>query len=103
MGTWLEAVELLARQGWLDPVGVIDLPGANFDSSPRQVGGMRLHCTPLSLGPTSVFAFYLLAFSFAPMLRHIFFAHTLAHTLPFYLSQEMQVLGSLGILLVLTE
>ena len=35
MGTWFEARELLARQGWLDPMGFVDLPGANFDSSPR--------------------------------------------------------------------
>ena len=73
-GTWFEAGELLTRQGWLGPMGVIDLPGANFDSSPRQVGGTRLRCMPLSLGPTSIFAFYLLAFfSFTLMLRHIFF------------------------------
>ena len=35
MGTWFEAGELLARQGWLDLAGFVDLPGANFDSSPR--------------------------------------------------------------------
>ena len=35
MDTWFEAGELLARQWWLDPVEFVDLPGVNFDSSPR--------------------------------------------------------------------
>ena len=102
MGTWLEARELLARQGWLDPTGLVGLPGMNFDSSPREVGGTGLCRMPLSLGPTSAFDFYLL-FSFMPMLRHILFAYTLAHTLAFYLPREVQVLGGLDILPVLTE
>ena len=63
---------------------------------PKQFGGIGLCYMPLSLGPASAFAFYLLFF-YAHAQTYSFMAHILAHTLAFYLPWEVQVLKGLVI------